>query len=51
MKHTLRAFLALSLLAAFCLLALVVAGWFALIVYLIGLGPRRAGSAPCSSPS
>lgn len=35
MKHTLRAFLALSLLAALCLLALVVAGWFALIVYLV----------------
>ena len=35
MKHTLRAFLALSLLAALCLLALVLAGWFALIVYLV----------------
>jgi len=44
MKHTLRAFLALSLLAALCLLALVVAGWFALIVYLVGVRdvPARA---------
>ena len=44
MKHTLRAFLALSLLAALCLLALVAAGWFALIVYLVGVRdvPARA---------
>ena len=35
MLHTLRALLALSLLAALCLLALAVAGWFALIVYLV----------------
>ncbi len=35
MKHTLRAFLALGLLAVLCLLAVAVAGWFALIVYLV----------------
>ena len=35
MKHTLRALPALGLLAVLCLLAVAVAGWFALIVYLV----------------
>ncbi len=42
MKHTLRAYLALGLLAVLCLLAAAVAGWFALIVYLVVAGDVAA---------